>query len=396
MTWEVSPVGLRCNLACSYCYEDRLDRSEQRADVEKILAALDAAKIPKERGFNVFGGEPLLAPLEVLEALFKYGLEKHGRNSIQTNTTLVNDQHVDLFLRYKVSVGVSVDGPDELNEARCGPEMTARTFAALDKMLAAKVSVSGVIVTLTRANASLARLPKLVQWLVSLEDRGITKVNLHLMQQGARGCLEWGLSDEGLIAALRALREVQITRRKLDVTLFREIGDALMGRDANVCCIWNACDVRNTSSVYEIGADGCVRNCSRTYRDGVVRLKTADRGFDRVLLLHETPMEDGGCKGCRFFLVCKGLCPSTAIDDDWRNRTTLCRPLSTIMADIEGDLMRVGLMPISRHSDLPKLEAQAIAAWRSGNNFKIQQQGRGRQSGPPRELCLEGGEKVGR
>ena len=61
--------------------------------------------------FTVFGGEPLLAPIEHLEEVWKFGFERYGKNGIQTNGTLITDQHIDLFKRYNVQIGISVDGP---------------------------------------------------------------------------------------------------------------------------------------------------------------------------------------------------------------------------------------------------------------------------------------------
>ena len=68
--------------------------------------------------FTIFGGEPLLVPEHVLEELWAFGLERFGTNGIQTNGTLINDRHIALFKKYKVYVGISVDGPDDLNDVR--------------------------------------------------------------------------------------------------------------------------------------------------------------------------------------------------------------------------------------------------------------------------------------
>ena len=65
-------------------------------------------------------------------------------------------------------------------------------------------------------------------------------------------------------------------------------------------------------------------NCGRTNKDGIDFVKSDREGFERYLALYYTPQEYGGCKDCRFFLMCKGQCPGTAIDRDWRNRTEHC------------------------------------------------------------------------
>ena len=39
-------------------------------------------------------------------------------HSFQTNATLITDEWCDLFERWQVSIGVSVDGPRELHDAQ--------------------------------------------------------------------------------------------------------------------------------------------------------------------------------------------------------------------------------------------------------------------------------------
>jgi uncharacterized protein len=66
-------------------------------------------------------------------------------------------------------------------------------------------------------------------------------------------------------------------------------------------------------------------NCGRAYKDGVNWLKADTPGFERYVALYHTPQEHGGCAGCKYFAFCKGQCPGTAIDGDWRNRSLECR-----------------------------------------------------------------------
>ena len=60
----------------------------------------------------------LLLPLKDLEAIWAWGLERYGSNRVQTNGTLIQDEHVALFHKYGVRVGISLDGPGELNDVR--------------------------------------------------------------------------------------------------------------------------------------------------------------------------------------------------------------------------------------------------------------------------------------
>src|SRR5688572_11652323 len=113
MTLEVNPVGVKCNLECTYCYEGGQREAGNFSpgyDVDAMIAALD-----KETSeFALFGGEALLIKLPDLERLLAYGLKRFGKNGVQTNGTLITDAHVELFKKYKCHVGVSMDGPGVL------------------------------------------------------------------------------------------------------------------------------------------------------------------------------------------------------------------------------------------------------------------------------------------
>jgi len=76
---------------------------DKEYDLDKMISALE-----KEGDyFALFGGEPLLTDIKTIEELWKFGFQKYGRNGIQTNGTLITDEHIELFKKYNVSVGVS-------------------------------------------------------------------------------------------------------------------------------------------------------------------------------------------------------------------------------------------------------------------------------------------------
>src|SRR5262249_32321309 len=84
--------------------------------------------------------------------------------------------------------------------------------------------------------------------------------------------------------------------------------------------------------------------------------------------LYHTPHEVGGCQSCRFFLSCKGQCPGTAIDGDWRNRTEHCEVWFRLFSLMEAKLIREGKQPISLDGNLKYLEENMLSAWTSGSN----------------------------
>ncbi|MBZ5715954.1 aKG-HExxH-type peptide beta-hydroxylase [Nannocystis pusilla] len=374
---EVRPLGVRCNIGCQYCYQNpQRDAGNvaRRYDVPAILRVLAADPRP----FSLFGGEALLVPLADLERLWAFGLERHGGNTVQTNGTLIGDEHVAAFKRYKVRVGVSIDGPGELNDARWAGtlartrELTQKTESAIARLLAEGLPVS-LIVTLHRGNATADKLPRMHAWLADLAARGLRAARLHTLEVddpavGARYALD---ADEN-VAALRsfAALERRVPALKLDV--FTDMKQMLRGRDARAGCVFRACDSYTTAAVSGVEGDGQSSNCGRTNKDGVDFTKADRAGYERYVALHRTPQRDGGCKDCRFFLMCKGHCPGTAIDGDWRNRSEHCEVHKRLFVDAEDELRAAGELPLSLHPLRARVEAGMLAAWARGDNPTVE------------------------
>lgn len=376
MTIELKPNGEACNLKCGYCYQNQMREAGNVSvayDFEKVRGALE-----REGGaFSVFGGEALLAPLPRLEEIFAYGHRRFGSNGIQSNGALITPEHVALFKRYKVHVGLSLDGPGEMNDSRWAGtlertrEATAASYAGMKLLLEAGI-VPSIIVTLYRGNATATYLPHLIHWFRELEATGIRDVRLHLLEvenaeiQGAMA-----LTTQENTQALLALYAFQPTTT-LRFDLFAEMARLLMGQDQSVTCIWNACDPLTTAAVRGVNGQGESSNCGRTNKEGIDWRKADAPGFERQVALYHTPQADLGCEGCRFFFACKGQCPGTAEGGDWRNRTEHCAVWMALFARIEADLVAVGKVPLSLNDDLrAKVDVVMLRSWERGQNVSI-------------------------
>jgi uncharacterized protein len=277
---------------------------------------------------------------------------------------LITDRHVDLFRRYRVHVGFSIDGPGALNDARQAKDPTATrattslSLRNLDRLLAEGVSVS-LIVTLHALNARLTSLQTLVDWLLALRDKGLKYVNLHTLEPHGDSAL--ALSPASQTFALRTLRQKLVGFAS--VSPFDDMRKSLL-QESGANCIWNFCDPYTTAAVHGVDGQGQRSNCGRTNVDGVAYQKGDVAGKERYLALYLTPQEHGGCAECRFFVPCGGgNCPGEAIDGDWRNRTVHCATLKALFIDIEQELRAEGREPISCSLRRPALEAQLLGQW---------------------------------
>lgn len=377
MSVELRPMGVKCNLSCDYCYQEPIRKAgniETNYDIDKMLAEADKTN----QEFHLFGGEALLVPIKDLEKIWKHGYEKFESNGIQTNGTLINDKHIELFKKYNVQVGISIDGPNELNRLRNAgsEEKTLRaTQKILDNIMKLKkhgISVS-VIITLHRMNGTPDKLPRLMSFIRWLGDIGVKYGNIHTLEvdktmvDQEKNVLTQEENSEAFVELARFFKE----NEDLKWNPFKDTYDVLRGRDLNSLCYWNNCDPMNTSAVYGIEGDGSLSNCGRTNKEGIDWYKAEDRGYERYIVLYHTPDEDGGCKGCRFWIACGGSCPGEAIDGDFRNKTIHCHTQQALMSFYEKEIEKVGLIPVTKSQHRHEIEQYMLHHFMSSKRTTI-------------------------
>ena len=123
----LKPVGSSCNLNCKYCYYLKNNCPEEKSAMDKeILEQYIIQQIDATQGntinFSWHGGEPTLAGLNYFKKIV--ALQKKHKpsgatiiNGIQTNGTLLNDDWCDFFSKENFIVGISIDGPEKLNDS---------------------------------------------------------------------------------------------------------------------------------------------------------------------------------------------------------------------------------------------------------------------------------------
>jgi len=376
MTVELRPLGVKCNIQCQYCYQNpQRDAGNipSRYDMDKMKTAVER----EGGGFSLFGGEALLVPEADLETLWAWGLEQYGSNGIQTNGSLINEHHIRLFKQYKVHVGISIDGPGELNDVRWAGtlertrDMTANTERAIERLCQEGIPPS-LIVTLHRCNATEDKLPLMHDWFRYLESLGITNARLHILEvENEMMRQKYVLSVEENVAAFLSFAQLERELTTLKFDVFSDMQNLLLGTDNSTTCIWNACDPYTTAAVRGVEGNGQSSNCGRTNKDGIDFTKADTPGFERYLALYQTPQEHGGCNGCRFFLMCKGNCPGTSIEGDWRNRTEHCEVWKQLYSYLEAKLIDEGEIPLSIRSVRRELEQAMLNTWATGQNTNL-------------------------
>jgi uncharacterized protein len=132
-----------CNINCSYCYLPQ--RNVKSVIAQNTVTALFEKVFASgwtEEGLTIIwhAGEPLVVPVSFYETAFA-AIESlrpaslQIRHSFQTNGMLISRQWCQLFKKWDVGVGVSIDGPKYLHDAhrvtRSGQGTFEKTVAGI-------------------------------------------------------------------------------------------------------------------------------------------------------------------------------------------------------------------------------------------------------------------------
>jgi uncharacterized protein len=358
-----------CNGACRSCYERRIRRTQGPLayNLEAMLASLRREaerERPEDRKKHsapcVHGGEPLMFKPEDLRTILKTMFDLYGRTGIQTNGTLMTDEHVAMFREFKTSVGVSIDGDTAaLNRGRWNDgditesriqELTDLTMKNIERARAAcptcgaaGLNVSAIIV-LRRYNAAPDRLDELVRFLLRLEKIGVRSIRTNEVIVFEDRFRDEELTEAELGRAFIRLADLCFEDAGRQWYPYRDIAK-MWTEGGDATCVFNACDIWKTGAETAITADGSLGVCLKggAALDGIQALAADIGGTERILALPAIPQEQGGCQGCEFWGLCGGGCPGSGIGNDWRTRTRFCGSYKTLFQHVRSRLK--GIMP---------------------------------------------------
>lgn len=105
----------KCNLDCKYCYiEKKSDHTITRQTIDNISNFINYyQKINYGQPLNIYvaGGEVTTVPVDDIEYLYSKIYHPGFTNlSMNTNSVLFTDKHMEILKRYKISVSLSLDG----------------------------------------------------------------------------------------------------------------------------------------------------------------------------------------------------------------------------------------------------------------------------------------------
>jgi uncharacterized protein len=358
MTIIICPTE-QCNFKCEYCFEPEAQRAS--SEIPYNFSAIKRSLLDVWKGpyngsdVSIHGGECLLIDKTEFEKLLKLVYElpwkredgsmtTKGATSIVTNGSLIDDDHIRLFKKYNTYVGISKDGPTELNVCRgpnpSSPEITEeynkKLWLTMQKLRKNEVRVSMMCMLHKKDASTPEQLKKLAGWLLTLKKLGITGGRLNPIYSDTRPELE--LTNDELYRAwnyfYRINKKYELTWNPLNEMRKNLLG--VLRPRATVFfpspCFMNRCNMFKTHTL-SILPDGTIGNCDRTFARGMYCRSRDKKGSGRYEALQQTD-----CKGCLYWVVCGGGCPETGIGGDWRRKTRFCDAIQRIYEYIAKDL----------------------------------------------------------
>ncbi|HEX4516068.1 MAG TPA: cyclophane-forming radical SAM/SPASM peptide maturase GrrM/OscB [Polyangiaceae bacterium] len=349
-----------CNIDCQYCYLPNRSSKERMSD-EVIVAAMnrvaESGLVGREMTIVWHAGEPLvLSPewyrhaIELIDARTPKGVEITF--SIQTNAMLVDDAWC-AFIREnpRIQIGVSVDGPAVLHDARrktrSGKGTLAQALRGIAKLRENDIPFHAITVLTA---ASLEFPDELHEF---YEDNGIVHVGFNVEE------IEGGHTKSSLLAKDADRRYRAFMRRFLE--LVDEHGGRPVVREADMAFgMMHAAktdgemrDQQNSPwAIVSVGVDGAFTTFSpeligvqsKDYGDfmlgNVLRDSFADAMKSPRFVALDADIEAGvaACRAsCPYFDACGGGAPANKYFENGSMRSTetlYCRLTKKALIDV--------------------------------------------------------------
>lgn len=302
----------RCNLRCSYCYAGGgaegadLPQAQALSAVERFCAPGGELRV------QFTGGEPLLrwgTAVKVLE--FGAATGRRLRASIQTNGTLLTPEICGDLKRFRVSVGVSLDGVGEDDGERLRPDGCGsfrEAAAGLRTLAKAGLGANLTAVVTARSVSGLALLPDFALWCGNVHGIGLDLIR----EQGRAAGRGLAPAPEALAAGLRALLErhdlLERLGRPVRIKELERLRLMLRTGKRRVCY----CHAQTGRSL-AVAPDGSLWPCSALVGAAGCRLGTLGGGAPPPRPCPGLAPPES-CIACPAFGLCGGGCPAERRD----------------------------------------------------------------------------------
>ena len=316
MTFHVMIIPtLNCPSNCKYCWGS--ENKKTMMDLKVIDQITDWLGDFRDDKVHItfHGGEPLLAGYD----FYKYSLEKLSKLdnlegfSLQSNIWLLNDELIDLFLKYDVVVSTSIDGPQDINDYQRGNGYFKKTMDNY-RLAKSKGLIINFVLTVTDYSKDFS------DELYDFFKNEQMNLKIHAALPSIRGnnADPWALDQEehGKLL-INWLDKYLYDLDKFSIMDLDHICKSYLRRRGTLCTFADC-----IGTTFAVGFDGSIYPCYRfvgmdDYIFGNVELnpsfddlKSSD-AWDKLEEFRAYVAES--CKKCRHVKYCEGGCPYNAI-----------------------------------------------------------------------------------
>ncbi len=340
----VKPTDGFCNLACSYCYMQKVcTRGKIRvmsAHVLENLTDFFCSEL-EEIEFIWHGGEPLLAGVDFYQKVVQcqeswIASGKKIANFVQTNGVLLNGRWADFFSQNGFVVGVSLDGPARVHDAtrrfKSGGSSLVATINGIE--VARKAGIfNGVICCVSSHNCELAE--ETFDFLCSL---GIKSIKFLRVKGEFEDSVNQGQYVRFLTAVLR--RWLEVDDPEIEIRDIKSLIDIALGGNFRECVYMGRCDKFVT--VY---GDGSIYACDNLPKVDRFCFGNVVQTRKEVLLgpklqnfLAMIDERKKSCSSCFWFETCRGGCAYRYLQEE--KEENQCEDLKDLFGTVRDVLKR--------------------------------------------------------
>ncbi|MFZ7120850.1 MAG: radical SAM protein [Eubacteriaceae bacterium] len=298
----------KCNLKCKYCYASSV-KERRGMDFKIANRVLDFfSDYPMKIQFA--GGEPMMN-YDLICKVYEY-VKKSRYDALfqmQTNGTLIDRERAKRIKEMKIAIGVSLDGPPTINEWLRG-----KTKQAVEgiQVLAKEEIMVNINSVVTSKNVN--ELPELADFVLYLGN--VAGIGLDLLRDAGRmkenACLIKKPTAKELKLALNLLYErCEFLYKHFGKRIFiREIEEAkkrlthtVASNDYCYASCGRSFVILPNGDIYPCGS---LIDDSKYYMGNIMK----DTSLKNISL---SKQDAGQCRGCEYFSICPGGCPSRLI-----------------------------------------------------------------------------------
>lgn len=322
LTTVVLNVNTGCNLSCTYCYKEDLDKPSAGRKMA-FETARDAIEMmlresPDEPRYNVvfFGGEPL-SNLPLIKDVVAYcetrfpELGKQVDFVMTTNATLLSDDTIDWLNAHRFGLSISIDGPKAIhdrNRLTVGGQGTYETVRRKAERLLSRYDARpvGARVTLTHGTTEVERI-----WDHLFNELGFAEVGFAPVTSG--DISTFNLTGEELVEVFAGLK--RLGARYLEAALEgRNIGFSNMHQLITDLHEGHKKALPCGAGLKMLAVDhkGELNLCHRFTGSALPTFGDVKNGIKRAqlgdFLSQRLDRTDTGCASCRIRNLCSGGC----------------------------------------------------------------------------------------